>query len=105
MTWRNSAACAVDTLMELPKSDQLFFGPGRPASDALQMCAGCPVRAECKNFAEKNRIPHGIYGGESGAARRERLGISEFEDQTGIIAFPDPVVEPEDWWLGWLGVA
>lgn len=95
MTWRARAACAT---LPLDKSDRLFFGPGKPSTEALAMCSNCTVRTDCYDFASNARIPDGIYGGEAGADRRARLGISDYEDQIGFaaVAFPQPDYELDD---------
>lgn len=96
MNWREQASCAT-----LPETvyDRLFFENGNPAA-AQRICSTCPVQQECHQFADLTRIPHGVYGGESGASRRARLGITLFEDQVDITATPTPIPtdDPEDWW-------
>jgi WhiB family redox-sensing transcriptional regulator len=51
----------------------LFF-PERGAStrEAKAVCAGCPVRVECLDYALGNSIKYGIWGGLSEHQRRER---------------------------------
>jgi WhiB family redox-sensing transcriptional regulator len=39
---------------------------------ARDICAGCPVRVECLNYALDHRADHGVWGGES---ERERQRI------------------------------
>lgn len=36
---------------------------------AKKVCAGCPVRSACLEYAIANRIDHGVWGGESERAR------------------------------------
>ena len=31
---------------------------------AARTCQGCPVRQECGDFAEANKIGHGLWGGQ-----------------------------------------
>ena len=63
----------------------MFFpGRGEPAEPARQICARCPVRQQCLDYAIGHGIVHGIWGGlverdrralltrHVGAARRER---------------------------------
>jgi WhiB family transcriptional regulator, redox-sensing transcriptional regulator len=65
---------------------QLFFGPdgermqqreSREAK-AVVVCALCPVRAPCLDYALENSIRHGIWGGlneeERARERRRRAG-------------------------------
>jgi hypothetical protein len=61
-----------------------FPGRGEPAEPARQICAGCPVRQPCLDYALSHAITHGIWGGlterdrrplrvhHTAAARRER---------------------------------
>jgi WhiB family redox-sensing transcriptional regulator len=76
--WRYQAACRGTDL-------EVFFpGRGEPAEPARQICAGCPVRQPCLDYALSHGITHGIWGGlterdrrplrvqHTAAARRER---------------------------------
>jgi WhiB family redox-sensing transcriptional regulator len=65
-SWRLDAVCAeVDP--------ELFFPePGAPTSPAKRICAGCPVRVECLDYALAAREAHGVFGGLS-AQERLRL--------------------------------
>lgn len=74
MSWQDKAACmGIDA--------RLFFGPdGEPRAEreireakAKAICASCPVRAQCLDYALGNSIKYGIWGGLSGEEReRER---------------------------------
>jgi WhiB family transcriptional regulator, redox-sensing transcriptional regulator len=79
-TWQLRAACRG------PES-ALFFPPTyaerkeeRDAREARakSICAECPVRIECLDYALSIREPHGIWGGLTEAERR--LLISEDTD-------------------------
>ena len=67
--WQADAKCA-----ELPirRSDAMFF-PERGGSSkaAREMCARCPVRPECLEYALENKEMHGIWGGTSEGERRK----------------------------------
>ena len=76
--WREGAACRGTDL-------EVFFpGRGEPAEPARRICAACPVRQPCLDYAIGHGITHGIWGGlterdrralrtrQAGAARRER---------------------------------
>lgn len=76
--WRDRAACCGTDLA-------VFFpGRGQSAEPARQICARCPVRGPCLEFALSHGIVHGIWGGlaerdrralrtrHAGTARRER---------------------------------
>ena len=74
MSWLDGAACrGMDAL--------LFFGPDREPrpereireAKAKAVCQLCPVRAQCLDYALRNSIRHGIWGGLNGEERaRER---------------------------------
>jgi len=69
--WMADAACAH---LNLPAAevDRLFF-PQRHESveRGKAICAGCPVRAECLDYALTTRQTFGIWGGTSERQRRE----------------------------------
>jgi WhiB family redox-sensing transcriptional regulator len=71
--WQDFANCAGENLV-------LFFGPDgerQPERDVRELkakaiCHGCPVRRECRDYAEDSRVA-GIWGGLSEEDRkRER---------------------------------
>jgi WhiB family redox-sensing transcriptional regulator len=71
--WQDDAACWGEDLV-------LFFGPDgerQPERDVRELkakaiCHGCPVRRECRDYAEDSRVA-GIWGGLSEEDRkRER---------------------------------
>jgi WhiB family redox-sensing transcriptional regulator len=77
-TWQLRAACRG------PKSE-LFFPPTYPErkedrdereQQAKAICAVCPVRHECLEFALHIREPHGIWGGLTEAERRVLIGAA-----------------------------
>jgi hypothetical protein len=47
-----------------------FPGRGESAGPARQVCAACPVRQACLDYAINNRITHGIWGGLTERERR-----------------------------------
>ena len=62
--WRELAACRGADLA-------VFFpGRGESAESARQVCAACPVRQPCLDYAISNRIVHGIWGGLTERERR-----------------------------------
>jgi hypothetical protein len=75
-----------------------FPGRGEAAGPARRVCAACPVRQPCLDYAISNRISHGIWGGltererralRSGwvrAARRERDRTVLAADTAGYTA-------------------
>lgn len=62
--WMADAAC-VDA-----DPDLFFADHGRPATEAKQICGGCPVRVECLDFALAGRERFGIWGGLTEKQRR-----------------------------------
>jgi len=44
----------------------LFFSLERPEiKQAIAICGTCPFIIQCKDYAVKNKIEHGVWGGES----------------------------------------
>lgn len=64
--WRARAACSASN----DTAAAFFPERGQSASPARSVCAGCPVRAECLDYAVTNRIYHGVWGGLSEKERR-----------------------------------
>lgn len=65
--WMSVGECA-----ERPPS--LFFpSDGVGVEVARRICAGCQVREQCLEYALKNRIDHGVWGGASERERRRIL--------------------------------
>ena len=70
MLWEDQARC-------LKYDPELFFTPrGKAERRAKQVCAPCPVKAECLAYALQTRVEFGVWGGttarERAAIRRER---------------------------------
>ena len=62
--WTSQAACVGHPA-------ELFFpGKGESLSPARALCASCPVRLDCLDYALRWSIPHGIWGGLSPRQRR-----------------------------------
>jgi len=62
--WREQAACRGTDL-------EVFFpGRGESAGPARRVCAGCPVRQPCLDYAITNRIAYGVWGGLTERERR-----------------------------------
>jgi WhiB family redox-sensing transcriptional regulator len=65
--WHEHAACVG------MNPDMWFPARGAPASETRQaraICAGCPVREQCADYAFEHGIHHGIFGGLSERQRR-----------------------------------
>ena len=56
------------------KPPSLFFpSDGVGVDVARKVCADCPVKATCLEYALDNRIDHGVWGGTSERERRRLL--------------------------------
>ena len=81
--WRERAACRGADL-------GLFFpGRGESAEPARQICASCPVRQPCLEFALGHGITHGIWGGlaeRDRRALRTRHAVASRRDRDEAIA-------------------
>jgi WhiB family transcriptional regulator, redox-sensing transcriptional regulator len=65
-TWRKRAACrGIDPEMFFPVTDE-------DAEEAKAICATCPVREACLEYALAHREREGVWGG---ATERERRRI------------------------------
>lgn len=69
--WSRDAACgdARDD-RHYPVGRSGAEGLARGLAEAKQVCAGCPVRAECLAHAIEQGEDHGVWGGLSPAERR-----------------------------------
>ena len=62
--WRDDAACrGLDTNVFFPATDE-------EAAEAKAICATCPVREECLEFALLTRQDDGVWGGLTETERR-----------------------------------
>lgn len=62
--WMDAAACAqIGGDAWFPEADE-------DTTNIKQVCATCPVRAECGEYAITNRITIGIWGGMTNRTRR-----------------------------------
>lgn len=64
------------------KDPDLFFpGQGESTREAKAVCAGCPVREQCLDYALEHGEKFGIWGGTSERERR-RLRTQRRRDRT-----------------------
>ncbi|AVO21663.1 WhiB family transcription factor [Mycobacterium phage MooMoo] len=76
--WADRAVCQT--------TDPESFYPekGSSTKDAKQVCAGCPVRVECLQWALDNNEEFGVWGGYSERERRKikrgELNPADIED-------------------------
>ena len=85
--WRELAACRGADL-------RLFFpGRGESAEPARRVCAACPVREPCLDYALSHGITHGIWGGlaerDRRALRTRHVSTSRRERDEAIAAASD----------------
>lgn len=67
LSWRQSAACrGVDPEIFYPASEE-------EAEVAKTVCAACPVREACLEFALASRERDGVWGGATERDRRRLL--------------------------------
>jgi WhiB family redox-sensing transcriptional regulator len=52
---------------------RFFPSDGVGVEVAKRICATCPVKAECLEYALEHRIDHGVWGGASERQRRRIL--------------------------------
>src|SRR5438128_863022 len=78
----------------------LFFPPGewesredrlRRERKAKSICAVCPVRIECLDYAIRIREPHGIWGGPNELERRLLLREQVHRTLRAVLGSLDPV--------------
>jgi WhiB family transcriptional regulator, redox-sensing transcriptional regulator len=86
--WQDAAACRGEDLL-------LFFGPDgerQPEREirerkAKEVCAACPVRLECLNYAVSRPEKYGTWGGlnedERSAERRRRMSARTLPETAG----------------------
>jgi WhiB family redox-sensing transcriptional regulator len=83
--WQFRGACQGE-------DSALFFAPnhfetreekGAREWAAKSICARCPVRGECLDYALRIREPHGIWGGMNEMERRMLLRERDQERQAG----------------------
>ena len=82
--WRYRAACRGADL------DLFFPGRGESAEPARRVCARCPVREPCLDYALRHGITHGVWGGlaerDRRALRSRRVGAVRRERDEAIAA-------------------
>lgn len=64
--WMDDANCTgVATELFFPTKEDRFS-----MAEAKKVCAGCKVRKECGDYAQRHNIHYGIWGGRSDRDRR-----------------------------------
>ena len=70
LQWMENAKCKDQTEIEF------FPEAGRHPKEALAFCQGCKVRRQCFDYAIKNKLDDGVWGGVTANRRniyRRRL--------------------------------
>ena len=63
--WYYRAACqGMDTELFFPTADE-------PPTEALAVCADCPVRDRCLDYAVEHNLTDGVWGGRSAYQRKQ----------------------------------
>lgn len=62
LAWQLDAAC-------YGMNPELFFGQDQPVAQLREVCASCPVRQDCRDYADKHDLI-GFWGGSAEYERR-----------------------------------
>jgi WhiB family transcriptional regulator, redox-sensing transcriptional regulator len=76
MGWMEQGLCRDRTPATFFPSD------GVGVDVARKICAGCPVKDGCLEYALENRIDHGVWGG---CSERERRRILKRRRQAALV--------------------
>ena len=77
--WMARGTCAQQT------PSTFFPSDGVGVEVARRICADCPVKQPCLEYALANRIDHGVWGGTS---ERERRRILKRRRLAGLVNSP-----------------
>lgn len=66
-------AWMLDAICRGAAPTEFFPSDGLGVEAAQRVCAMCPVKAECLEYALEHRIEHGVWGGASERERRRIL--------------------------------
>ena len=81
MPWMQRGRCR-----DIPPST-FFPSDGVGVDVARRICADCPVKAPCLEYALENHIDHGVWGG---CSERERRRILKRRRSIKTVAEPTP---------------
>jgi len=88
MDWAGSAACyGVPTDVFYGGTEDHSFLGGQQKATAKKICEGCPVLAECRDWALATAEPWGVWGGLTAAERAHILG---FDGVLSLVRAHDP---------------
>jgi WhiB family redox-sensing transcriptional regulator len=73
--WQQQGLCRVEDATVFFPPAHFEHKPEREAreSKAKAICARCPVRLQCLDWALATREPHGVWGGYSESERKQIL--------------------------------
>jgi len=83
-SWMQKGKCR-----ELPP-ETFFPSDGVGVEIARRICADCPVKEACLEYALYNRIEHGVWGGASERERRRIARRRRGAATQGSVPFPSP---------------
>lgn len=66
-SWMARGRCAAEP------PERFFPSDGVGVDRARRICEPCPVKEPCLEYALRNRIEHGVWGGHSERSRRRIL--------------------------------
>ena len=84
MTWMQEGRCR-----DIAPST-FFPSDGVGVDVARRICADCPVKAPCLEYALENHIDHGVWGGCSERERRRILKRRRAAKSTSEVPTPEP---------------
>jgi WhiB family redox-sensing transcriptional regulator len=74
--WHDEAICKGATKVFYPDANADKRESVRNINRAKKICAGCPVRVECLEYAIENGEDKGVWGGTSERERRRMRKIA-----------------------------
>ena len=85
--WQEHASCReADPLLFFHPQNERGSSRLRRDRAAKTVCAGCPVRLECADYAVRAREPYGVWGGlteEDREAIYARIDLAEYPRRRG----------------------
>ena len=66
-SWMAEGNCATEP------PETFFPSDGVGVEKARKICQTCPAQGQCLEYALRNRIDHGVWGGHSERSRRRLL--------------------------------
>lgn len=83
LSWQEKAFCAVDQkdilkLFYPPDEEEIEEGAEDYTAYGKKVCAACPVRLQCLQYALDNEERFGIWGGSDEVERKHALSIDSY---------------------------